>query len=289
MDSKEKIWEDFICIGSGLDKSFDVLGPASMYEINDERLGWWKDLDYKNHLSLDTFPLPLTKDRENYFGEHHFSYWASGLKDVNMIFNAASEYGINTPKAYLDLGCASGRILRHTAIKYPSMKSIGCDINRSHIEWCNNFLPSQVVVFQNSSIPALPIESNSIDLVTAFSVFTHIEAMETSWLMELRRILRPGGMAWITVHTENTLKEMDESWPLWKPVMHFPMANKLFDLNSKTFEGNRLNLRYRNDTSYSANVFYKEEYIRKFWGRIFKFAELRRRCPSYQDVAILIK
>jgi SAM-dependent methyltransferase len=289
MDNKEKIWEDFITIGSSLDKSFDVLGPASIYKDDDQRLGWWKNLDYEEQLRLDSFPLPMTEDREGYYGEHHFSYWASGLQDVNMVFEAASQHGLSSPIAYLDLGCASGRLLRHTAIKYPNMISIGCDINRLHVEWCNNFLSSEITVFQNSSIPTLPIESNSIDLVTAFSVFTHIEALETSWLMELRRILRPGGMAWVTVHTEHTLQEMDETWPLWKPVMEFPLANKLFNLQNKSFEGNRLNLRYINYASYSANVFYKENYIRKCWGKFFQFAEIKRRCPTYQDVVILIK
>jgi SAM-dependent methyltransferase len=289
MQNKEKIWEDFICIGSSLDKSFDVLGPASSYKDNDLRLGWWHNLDYEKQLILDTYPLPLTKDREGYFAEHHFSYWASGLQDVNMLFEAASQYGINSPKVYLDFGCASGRILRHTAIKNPNMKSIGCDINRLHIEWCNNFLPAEITVFQNSSIPCLPIESNTVDLVTAFSVFTHIEALETAWLMELRRILRPGGMAWVTVHTEHTLKELKEDWPLWKPVMEFPLAEKLFDLKNKSFEGNRLNLRNDSRKSYSSNVFYKEDYIRKCWGRIFQVVAIKRRFPLYQDVVILIK
>ena len=46
------------------------------------------------------------------------------------------------------------------------------------------FPASFCAVFQNHSIPTLPLPDASIDLITAFSVFTHMEGMETAWLME---------------------------------------------------------------------------------------------------------
>jgi SAM-dependent methyltransferase len=285
--SDSKIWEDLICLNSAIEPVFTLLGKPQDYYESDARKNWWNDLDFQIALERDTFPLPTTEDREGYFGSHHFSYWASGLKDAKLLFEAAAKHGVDV-NSYLDFGCATGRVLRHFAVQWPAVQTLGCDINRKHVEWCNSFLPDNCSVFQNHSIPSLPLADASVDLVSAYSVFTHIEALETAWLMELRRILRPGGIAWITIHSEFTLREMDESWPLWEPVMSHPEANKLLDLQ-RNFNGSRMAMRWNANRSYTSNVFYKLDYINQHWGRIFEIAEVRRRCPTYQDVLILRK
>ena len=178
---------------------------------------------------------------------------------------------------------------RHMAHERPKIKIYGCDINRLHVEWCNSYLPPSITTFQNTSIPSLPLESNSVDMVTAYSVFTHIEALETAWLMELRRILRPGGIAWITLHTEHTLIKMTPEWPLWAPVMKHPDAGRRFDPEARSFNGNRLVLRWSLSRSYSSNIFYREEYIRRCWSRVMEVVEFHQRLSSYQDVVILRK
>lgn len=287
-DTPIKVWEDSIVLNSGVDKFFEVLPKAADHIASDTRMASWDKLDYATALARDTWPLPMVEDREGYYGTDHFSYWASGLLDARMLIDTARQMKVPLG-AFLDLGCASGRVTRHTALEVPEMKTFGCDINRLHVEWCNSFLPQRVTTFQNTSIPSLPMESNSLDIVSAYSVFTHIEAMETSWLMELRRILRPGGIAWITLHTEGTLTDMTPEWPLWAPVMKHPDAASLFDVDARSFEGERLVLRWLSEQSYSSNIFYKEAYIRSHWGRIMQVADLRRRHPSFQDVVILRK
>lgn len=284
-----EIWEDFVTLNSGVDKSFTLLAPAAAHLATDARVHWWKNLDYAAQLAQDTWPLPATEDREGYYGPDHFSYWASGLQDAQLLLDTARQYGLHAPQAFLDIGCATGRVMRHTALLMPGMKTMGCDINRLHVEWCNAHLPPNVTTFQNHSIPSLPLESNSVDIVSAYSVFSHIEALETAWLMEIRRVLRPGGIAWITVHSEGTLADMTPDWPLWSPTMDHPDAARLFDRHARTFEGNRLVLRWLAGRSYSSNVFYKEDYIRTHWGRLMEVAEFRRRHPSFQDTVILRK
>jgi SAM-dependent methyltransferase len=282
-----EIWESLIALNSDKEPSFEVLGPAKSYYENDERKGEWTALDFAAALEADTAPLPATANREGYYGPHHFSYWASGLEDARNVLDAADKYGVNV-KSFFDLGCASGRVIRHIPHIRPGAKAIGCDINRLHVEWCNTYLPETVSVFQNHSIPSLPLETASVDVASAFSVFTHIEAFETTWLMELKRILRPGGIAWITVHTEHTLADMNPNWPLWKPVMNHPsMKGRAED--DRDFPGGRLTVRWNTDRSYSSNVFYKEAYLRSHWSRIFEVLELRRRFPRFQDVLILRK
>lgn len=285
--SKPTIWENLVCLNSDAEPDFSVLGPARDYRANDARLHEWAALDYQAALDRDTSPLPETADREGYYGPDHFSYWASGLADARHLLDAATAHGVD-PTCYLDLGCASGRVLRHMAYERPGLRALGCDINRLHVEWCNRYLPSNCTVFQNHSIPSLPLPDNSVSVISAYSVFTHIEALETAWLMELNRILQPGGIAWITVHSELTLHEMDPNWPLWNPIMLHPEAATKLDAQ-RNFAGDRLILRWRSDISYSSNIFYKLDYLKQSWGRIFEIVEVRRRFPAFQDVLILRK
>ncbi len=282
-----QIWEDLVALNSGKEPNFNLLGPAKDYYEQDARKSEWEALDYAAALQADTHPLPDTKDREGYYGPHHFSYWASGLVDARNLLDAADKYEVDL-RDYLDIGCASGRVIRHVPTDRPDVNTMGCDINRLHVEWCNRHLDARCKVFQNHSIPSLPLASGSVDLVSAFSVFTHIEAFETTWLMEIARILRPGGIAWLTVHTEDTLTDMHEGWPLWTPIMKHPDIDTLIDAERR-FEGDRLVVRWHSDRSYSSNVFYKKDYLKSVWGRFFNVLELRRRFPRFQDVLILQK
>lgn len=280
-------WESLISLNSGVEPDFNILPPASEHHDTDGRLNDWTTLDYAEALARDQAPLPDTPDREGYYGPDHFSYWASGLLDARYLAEAAEKHGVNV-RAFLDFGCASGRVIRHTANEWPEVQTWGCDINRLHVEWCNAHLPRTASVFQNHSVPSLPLPDNSVDLISAFSVFTHIEAFETSWLMEMRRILRPGGLLWATVHSELTLQDMSPDWPLWDPVMTHPRAGELLD-SSRNFKGDRMVMRWLGDRSYSSNVFYKQDYLIDRWSRILDVVEFRRRFPSFQDVMLMQK
>jgi SAM-dependent methyltransferase len=53
----------------------------------------------------------------------------------------------------------------------------------------------------NSLAPPLPFEGGRFGLVYALSVFTHLpEALQSAWMDEVRRVLRPGGHLVFTTH-----------------------------------------------------------------------------------------
>ena len=280
-------WEDFISLHSRDVPQFKVLKSAGHYRSGDTHTDWEKEsLDIEAALAKDTFPLPVVEDREGYYGPYHFSYWASGLRDMRNLLNCAERLGVRV-QTYYDLGCASGRVVRHFAVNQPEIRVLASDINRRHVEWILTFLPPSIVAFQNHSIPTTPIPDNSVDLVSAFSVFTHIESFETTWLMELRRILRPGGLAWITVHTEKTWEEIKPDWPLYKGLQNHPDFKAL--PSGKPLPGDRVVFRWKPNASYSSNVFYSMDYIRKTWSRYLDVVEFHRRLPVFQDVVVLRK
>ena len=283
----DNIWEDLISLNSDAEFFDEHIGSAAQFAGQDDGSVSWD----RNRVPLDVAlfrdkaPLPSTEAREGYYGTNHFNYWASGLRDYCEIAEwlERNNIGVST---YLDIGCASGRVLRAFDAQ-AGVKSIGCDINRRHVDWVAANLPPSITVFQNSSIPNLPLAENSIDLVTAFSVFTHVEAFDTTWLMEINRILRPGGIAWLTIHGDRTWKELRPEWPLYAPLDAHPGYRN--DRKHTNIPRPRIVYRWHKNKSYSANVFYSYEYIRTVWGRIFDIVEIRACLPPYQDAVVLRK
>ncbi|WP_418275962.1 class I SAM-dependent methyltransferase [Isoptericola jiangsuensis] len=286
----QPIWEDLISLNSRGLAQFEVLGPAAEYREGDTHTDWSSEGDgLETALRRDTYPLPRTEDREGYYGQSHYSYWASGYRDSRLLREACDRLGVDL-RGYLDLGCASGRVVRHFAVAGDVPEVYGCDLNRRHVDWINRFLPASAIAFQNHAIPTLPLPDNSIDAVSAYSVFTHIEAFETAWLMELRRVLRPGGIAWITLHTERTWATMNDNWGLYKRLRHHPdFAPYVDHANREELPEERMVFRWYADRSYSSKVFYQRDYVHKMWSRIMDVREDHHRFPSRQDVVILQK
>lgn len=285
----EAVWEELISLHPDGELDFEVLAPAREHRAADQHPTDWSTegeaLD--RALAADDHPLPRTEDREGYYGPHHFSYWASGLRDTRLLYEAADRLGVEV-RDYLDLGCASGRVIRHVAASDRGTKVFGCDINRRHVDWVSRHLDPAITVFQNHSVPQLPLPDASLDAVTAYSVFTHIEVFDTTWLMELRRVLRPGGIAWVTVQSDLTWAAMGPGWPIYDALARMDeFAPHLTDRGPLPSE--RTVFRISSDRSYTSNVFYDRDYVRRTWSRILPIAEEHHRFPDLQDVVILQK
>ena len=282
-------WEDLISLNTRGHQEFETLPPAAAHRSTDAHPTDWglEGEALEAALLRDTFPLPLTEDREGYYGPHHFSYWASGHRDARLLFEAADRLGVDL-RTYLDLGCASGRVLRHVALSERGIHAIGCDINRRHIDWVAQHLPRDITVFQNHSVPTLPLPDDSLDAITAYSVFTHVESFETTWLMELRRVLRPGGIAWITIQSEKTWEVFGHGWPVYDALTRFPEFQPHREDRGPLPHPRTV---FRSDLgrSYSSHVFYTRDYVHDTWGRILEVAEEHHRHPDLQDVVILRK
>ena len=105
------------------------------------------------YLENDKLPLPNTADREQYYGDRHYDYWLSGLKDYLRIKQTLAKHNTSTDPLFakvLDFGCASGRVLRHFLCHEPDIKIWGTDINVKHIDWILQFLGQKPLVFQNT-------------------------------------------------------------------------------------------------------------------------------------------
>lgn len=101
-------------------------------------------------------------------------------------------------KRVLDFGCGSGRALRHfTAEAEQCEEFLACDIHGPSIDWLDAHL-APFRCFRNEALPPLPLPDDTLDLVYAVSVFSHLTDSMAAWLLELRRVLRPDGLLLVT-------------------------------------------------------------------------------------------
>jgi len=242
-------------------------------------------------IARDSYPIPCATDREGYSPGYDGVYWMSGLEDYLKIMEVAKRYDVK-PRSVFDFGCASGRVIRHFAAQSDVPEIWGSDINARHIRWLFENMPHTVKPIFNHCIPTLPIRDNSVDIISAFSVFTHIDTFETCWLAELRRIMSDDGIAYLTVHNEDTwevirdqvdneknrlVQSMLKIDPTVREKLQEPMADT------------RTVYRFAQSGPYRAQVFHSNNYLQQVWGRFFEIEEILPGHHVRQTVLVLRK
>jgi SAM-dependent methyltransferase len=256
--------------------------------------------DISERVARDELPIPTSCDRQGYGGDDHVAYWLSGLGDFLLLARIAEDRGraFRQRSRVLDLGCSTGRLLRHFHTAGLGLELLGVDIAVVHVEWARRHLPADISVAQVSVLPALPFEDASLDVIYAGSVFTHVSDFEEALLLELRRVLHPDGFALVTVHSERLWDELcvsPESWmrrelvetrhraePVWvEPVSDTffagPMPAERLVLRNVAVRGHHL-----------TQVIHSDRWLRERWGRLFDVERVERAMHGpHQDGLVL--
>ena len=237
----------------------------------------------------DTKSIPLPEDREGYYDDRHLEYWVSGFSEYMNVNKSCQRLEIELRGAtILDIGCSSGRFLRHIVSQCENASIYGCDVNVKTIHWLNTYFGDKIFTFQNTAIASLPFQDNNFEVITAFSVFTHIWHSIDAWILELYRIIKSGGLVYITVQTETTWKNMKKNnYVIYQNLKkYYPEA---FNEDS-TFEDSVEIIKPPGSVNaYNAQVFISRSYIRKKWGNLFKVVDILEKHSEYQDVILLQK
>jgi SAM-dependent methyltransferase len=104
----------------------------------------------------------------------------------------------------LDFGCGDGRMIRHLSHLVDRWEIWGTDISSEHIYWCSDNLSPPFNFLVNTKTPHLPFKDGSFDFIFCGSLFTHVDDLAKAWLLELHRLLSPGGRAYVTIHDKHT-------------------------------------------------------------------------------------
>jgi SAM-dependent methyltransferase len=233
----------------------------------------------------ETLPLPPPEERHGHASsDAEYLEWGKYEKDLLVGYMRDALPSLDN-LSVMDFGCSSGRLLRHF---YPETKShgwklTGVDVSARKIEWIRRNFPKEFQIYTGSVLPTLPFESNSFDVIYGMSVFTHIKFLWDAWLLELRRVLKPGGVLIQSIHTEH-------AWDFFvqhshEPAMRDALGPMIIDHKNMP-----------EDFVYYGNldknqVFWKKDIAIEFWGRYFK--EVKVFPPperySYQNWVVAIK
>jgi ubiquinone/menaquinone biosynthesis C-methylase UbiE len=234
-------------------------------------------------LSRDTMPIPGTHDREGYYDDRHFEYWLSGLDDYLKVQEACPDVSWRGARL-LDFGGATARVSRHFYAQGDLSEITLCDVNIHNVLWVLEHFPSGFGVFKNSWVPSLPIPDRYFDVITAFSVFTHMNEYELAWLYELRRVLKSGGILYVTVHNDDTWRILPSTY-VYRAVKESEAFRAVWREGKELAD--RLVVEYSDQPVYNCNTFHPNAYIHRVWGRVLSVVDIKPLRHDYQSAVLL--
>jgi ubiquinone/menaquinone biosynthesis C-methylase UbiE len=101
--------------------------------------------------------------------------------------------GLRDGMTMLDMGCGSGRLAHALGKSGLRVDYTGVDIVQRMLDYAATKSPPQFRFLLNRAL-SVPAKTASLDLVSAFSLFTHLLHHETYiYLQDIHRVLKPGG------------------------------------------------------------------------------------------------
>ena len=142
--------------------------------------------------------------------------------EAAQVLEALRRYGVGIAgRTVIDFGCDDGA-MSVAYLRAGARRVIGVDINAKALARARDLFKDERLRFLESTASAIPVESESVDLIVSFDVLEHV-AQPLPILREMYRILAPGGR--VAIQTIGWL--MPFAPHLWS-VMPVPWAHVLF-------------------------------------------------------------
>jgi ubiquinone/menaquinone biosynthesis C-methylase UbiE/ketosteroid isomerase-like protein len=212
-----------------------------------------------------------------------YNYPSHGKLHVEKMLEVVTDSGFAFADGdrILDLGCGAGRMIRHLEPLAERCEIWGTDISAPHIFWCRENLSPPFHFATTTKVPHLPFEDRSFALIYCGSLFTHIDDLAEAWLLELRRILAPGGRLYVTIHDQHTMALFDEPpHSAAKIVQHIKSA--------PTFQAAKDGFgMFTMGRDNESQVFYSSEYLAKMFSGMFDIVSVTPEAYFYQTAYLL--
>lgn len=228
---------------------------------------------------LDGLPVPGPHLRQRVHGAwdlSSFSVVGRQVADDLMVHLCAPPTAHEADMTVFDWGCGCGRVLRHMVRRMPAgTRFIGVDIDPEAIAWCCGHLGDVGRFLVNEAMPPIPgVESATVDLLYGVSVMSHLpEGMQDAWLGEIARVLKPGGVALLSVHgPDHVPADADSDWTADFDVRGFGFRQ----------DGGTAGL-----PDFYQQAFHRSDYIRSHWSRWLEvLAVVPRGMADFQDLVV---
>lgn len=102
----------------------------------------------------------------------------------------------------LEIGCGRGFYLRTLDQVLPSLEITGIDLNEKYLKVAEKFIGNSKVKLINADATDLPFKDKTFDRIIATEILEHIPDDQKA-ISEMYRVLRPDGIAMITVPNKN--------------------------------------------------------------------------------------
>ena len=234
-------------------------------------------LDAEGSRPGSELPIP---PRELWLG---YNYPAHGKLHVDKMLEivGASGFSFAPGDRILDLGCGAGRMIRHLQPLAATCEIWGADISAEHILWCKRNLSPPFHFVTTTKVPHLPFEDRSFRLVYCGSLFTHIDDLADAWLLELRRILAPGGRAYVTIHDNSTIEQFERPPHSGAGIVRIITASRTFQEAKDRFG------MFTVGRDNESQVFYDRDYFSHMAGQMFDLLSVTPEAYFYQTAYLL--
>ena len=145
------------------------------------------------------------------YGERYKDEMVDKPFDRDCLDRLAREVGDLGP--ICDMGCGPGQIARY--LHRQGVSTLGVDLSANMVAEAQRLNPE--IHFHQGNMLSLPDSDASWGGIAAFYCIIHIPREQiVEALLELNRVLKPGGTLLITFHIGTEVKHLDEWWE--KPV-----------------------------------------------------------------------
>jgi len=213
-------------------------------------------------------------------------YLDSGEETAQLLTARLRAHGVELAPnpTVLDFGCGYGRLVRWLGPWAALGEVWGADVDGERIEWARRCLgpPFQFVTI--TSAAHLPFEDDTFDLVVGHSVLPHIADGADAWMLELRRVTRPGGHVYLTVYDDHTATRIREG--AGSPDLAAPLA-EAEALAGRLGDG--VDVIALNRRVGGAQVFRSTAWIERVWGAWFDIVAIEPDAFHLQTGVLLRK
>jgi len=123
--------------------------------------------------------------------------------------------GLRPDGFLIDIGCGAGRLASALRDR-PDLKYLGLDVSPALLDHARRTVARPDWRFELVSAAAIPAHAQSADVVSMFSVITHLSERDTrAYFAELRRVLKPGGRGVVSFLDPAIPSHQQQIRPAW--------------------------------------------------------------------------